>query len=260
MPFAGTAPPGGRVARPYSPAAAESVRRGGDDLTEVADERGRRLDAATGILAIVLWIVGFALPGAPPTADDPPADVTTFFVDHRGAILAGTFVAGLGSVAFLWFLGSLRSYLREAEGGLGRLSAAAFGGGVAAVTLLITSLTALSAGAFEVGGLGDDTVNRAMYDLATFLGYAGGFGFAVLLGAASCSAARSGALPPWLYWLGSVAAAAQLLSTIGLFVESGFFAEGGLFIVIAFLIAAVWAVAVSVVMMRYHRAPSPAAA
>ena len=119
-------------------------------------------------------------------------------------------------------------------------------------------MATLSAGAFEVGGLGDDTVNRAMYDLGTFLGFAAGFGFAVLLAAASCSAARSGALPPWLYWLGSVAAAAQVLSTIGLFVDSGFFAEGGFFVVIAFLIAAVWAVAVSVVMMRYHRPPAAA--
>jgi hypothetical protein len=224
----------------------------------MADERGRRADAATGIVAMILFIVGFALPGTPPKADDPPHEITAFFTDHRGAILAGSFIAGLGAVAFLWFLGSLRSYLREAEGGLGRLSAAAFGGGIAAAAVLIASVAALSAGAFEVGGLGDDTVNRAMYDLGTFLGFAAGFGFAVLLGAASCSAARSGALPPWLYWLGSVAAAAQLLSTVGLFAGSGFFAEGGVFVVIAFLIAAVWTVAVSVVMIRYHRPPAVA--
>jgi hypothetical protein len=224
----------------------------------MADERGRRADAATGIVAMILFIVGFALPGTPPKADDPPPEITAFFTDHRGGILAGSFIAGLGAVAFLWFLGSLRSYLREAEGGLGRLSAAAFGGGIAATAVLIASVAALSAGAFEVGGLGDDTVNRAMYDLGTFLGFAAGFGFAVLLGAASCSAARSGALPPWLYWLGSVAAAAQLLSTVGLFAGSGFFAEGGVFVVIAFLIAAVWTVAVSVVMIRYHRPPAVA--
>jgi hypothetical protein len=226
----------------------------------MADERGRRADAATGIIAMVLWIVGFALPGTPPAADDPPADVTSFLTDKRGAILASGFIVGLGAIFFLWFLGSLRSYLRDAEGGLGRLSAGAFGGGVAATALLVVAVAALSAAAFAVGGLGDDTVNKAMYDLSTFVGFAGGFGFAVLLGAASCSAARSGALPPWLYWLGSVAAAAQLLSTIGLFVDSGFFAEGGFFVVVAFLIAAVWTVAVSVVMMQYHRAPASRAA
>jgi hypothetical protein len=221
----------------------------------VADRRGRRADAATGIVAAILMVVGFALPGAPPKADDVPAEMTAFLTDHRGAILAGNFIAGIGVVAFLWFLGSLRSYLRAAEGGEGRLSAASFGGGVAATAVLIASLATLSAAAFEVGGLGDDTVNRALFDLAMFLGIAAGFGFAVVLGAASCSAARSGALPPWLYWLGSVAAGAQLLSTIGLFVDSGFFAEGGWFVVIAFLIAVVWLLSVSVLMMRRDGVP-----
>jgi hypothetical protein len=221
----------------------------------VADERGRRADAATGIVGAVLLMVGFALPGAPPKADDVPAEMTAFLTDHRGAILAGDFLAGLGIVALLWFLGSLRSYLRAAEGGEGRLSAASFGGGVAGAGLLLAALAVLSAAAFKVGGLGDDNLNRALFDLSTFLGFVPGFAFAVLLGAASCSAARSGALPPWLYWLGSVAAVAQLLSTIGLFVESGFFAEGGFFIVLAFLMAAVWVIAVSVVLIRRNGVP-----
>ena len=49
----------------------------------MADERGRRVDAATGIVAMVLWIVGFALPGVPPAADDTPADVTAMLTFLR---------------------------------------------------------------------------------------------------------------------------------------------------------------------------------
>src|SRR6185436_13569355 len=133
--------------------------------------------------AMVLITVGFLLPGAPPMADDSIRKITNFFVDNRDEILAGNALVALGAALLLWWLGSLRSYLRAGEGGEGRLSAAAFGGGVLGVALTLAL--------FDIGG-----------DLFAIAGV----GFAVLLGAASCSAARSGALPPWAYWFGSVAA------------------------------------------------------
>jgi hypothetical protein len=221
----------------------------------VADEKGRRFDAATGIAAVVLWLVGFSLPGDPPNADDTPQKVASFFSDNHGAILAGDFIVCLGSVAFLWFLGSLRSYLRSAEGGAGRLSAAGFGAGAVGTALLIATMCAFSAGALKVADLGDNNLTLALYQLSALLGAGAGFGFAVLLGAASCSGARSGSLPPWLYWLGSVAALAQLLTGLAMIVDSGFFAIGEPFALLAFLVAAVWLVAVSVLMMRRDGVP-----
>ena len=223
--------------------------------TSVADEKGRRLDAATGIVAVVFWLAGFLLPGAPPKVDDTTHQITSFFVDKRSELLAGDFLIALGCVAFLWWLGSLRSYLRSAEGGEGRLSAAAFGGGIAGVALLTAGVCVLSAAVFKVAGLGDLVVNRALFDTSGFLITAAGVGFAITLAAASCSAARSGALPPWLYWLGSVAAAIQLLTLIGLFAESGFFAGGGPVAFIGFFIAAIWIVATSVAIMRRGGVP-----
>jgi hypothetical protein len=77
----------------------------------------------------------------------------------------------------------------------------------------------------------------------------------VLLGAASCSAARSGALPPWAYWVGSVAAAAQLVSIAAIFASKGFFAAGGAMAFIAFFSAAAWVVAVSVLMIQRGGVP-----
>src|SRR5918912_403271 len=129
----------------------------------VADARGRRFDAATGIGFAVLTIVGFVLPGTPPKADDPTAKITTFFGDHRKEIIVGNFLLGLGAVLFLWFLGSLRSYLRAAEGGEGRLSAAAFGGGVAGTALLLAGAALFNGIAFKLadGQLPDPTTTRA---------------------------------------------------------------------------------------------------
>jgi hypothetical protein len=220
-----------------------------------ADAKGRRLDAATGIVAMALFVVGFLLPGAPPKADDPVPKITTFFVDHRSDILAGDALLALGAVFFLWWLGSLRSYLRAGEGGEGRLSAAAFGGGVLGTSLTIAGAAVLSGIVFKVAKLGDPLLNRAMFDVAGNLFATAGVGFAVLLGAAACSAARSGALPAWAYWLGTLAALAQLVSVAAIFASSGFLAGGGAIAPIAFFLAAIWVVAVSVLMMQRNGVP-----
>jgi len=220
-----------------------------------ADAKGRRLDAATGIVAMALFVVGFLLPGAPPKADDPVPKITTFFVDHRSDILAGDALLALGAVFFLWWLGSLRSYLRAGEGGEGRLSAAAVGGGVLGTTLTLAGAAVLSGIVFKVAKLGDPVLNRAIYDIGGDVFAIAGVGFTVLLGAAACSAARSGALPPWAYWFGSVAALAQLLSVAAIFASSGFLAAGGAMAPIAFLAAAIWVVAVSVLMIQRGGVP-----
>jgi hypothetical protein len=221
----------------------------------VADSKGRRLDAATGIVAMALFLVGFLLPGAPPKADDSIQKITSFYVDNRGEILAGNTLVALGGVFLLWWLGSLRSYLRAGEGGEGRLSAAAFGGGVLGVALTLGGAAIVSGTAFKVAKLGDQILNRALFDTGGDLFAIAGVGFTVLLGAAACSSARSGALPPWSYWLGTVAALAQLLSVAAIFASSGFFAAGGAMAFISFISAVVWVVAVSLLMMQRGGVP-----
>ena len=221
----------------------------------VADAKGRRFDAATGIVATVLITVGFFLPGAPPTADDSVVKVTNFFVDNRDAILAGNALIALGTAFFLWWLGSLRSYLRSGEGGEGRLSAAAFGGGILGLTLTLVGAALFSGTVFKVAEIGNPVLNRALFDIGGDFFAIAGAGFAVLLGAAACSAARSGSLPPWAYWLGSIAAVAQLVSVSAIFASSGFFAAGGAMGFIAFISAIIWIVAVSVLMIQRDGVP-----
>ena len=227
----------------------------------VADARGRRWDAATGIGFVVLGIIGFGLPGAPPTASDSNGEVVEFFTDKRDEILASDATVFVALVLFLWFLGSLRSYLRSAEGGEGRLSAAAFGGGVAGVALLAAGLCALNAGAFKADDLQQDpNLLRLMFDLSNALFGMSGVGFAVLFGAASCSAARSGALPAWLYWLGSVTAVVQMLGLATLFADGGALEAGGPLAFLGPILSFVWVAAASVVIMRRDGVPPVARA
>jgi hypothetical protein len=223
----------------------------------VADAKGRRFDAATGIGFAVLAVVALVLPGAPPKAGDSIEDIARFFTDNRSEVLTANLLLGVAAVLFLWFLGSLRSYLRAAEGGEGRLSAAAFGGGVAGIVLVLVAAALLSGIAFKLadGQAPEPTVTRALFDASSAVFAMVSFPFAVFFAAASCSAARSGALPPWAYWSGSAVAVLQLLGGLALVAKSGFFATGGAMGFIGPLVALLWVVAVSILMFRRNAVP-----
>jgi hypothetical protein len=215
-----------------------------------ADTKGRRLDAATGLVFAALFLVAFLLPGLPPKADDSTQKIAAFFTGHRGSILAGDYIFGVGSVFFLWFLGTVRAHLRAAEGGDGRLSSVAFGGGAVGIALILAGIAVFNGIAFKVAHLGDATLIRGLFDADNGLLTVSAFGFAAFFAAASCSAARSGAFAPWVYWSGSVVAVLQIVSGLALFAKSGFFAVGGALGLIAVLAALLWTAAISVVMIR----------
>lgn len=221
----------------------------------VADDRGRRVDAATGVLAAVLLLVGFFVQTKPPDPDDPVQKIAGYLSDHRDAILIGDFLIAVGSAVFIWFLGSLRSYLRAGEGGEGRLSAAAFLGGGVTAALLLAGAAAQSGLVLHSATLGDGGVVRVGFDTYNAMFTAGGAGLAVAIAGASCSAARSGALPASAYWGGSIVAGLQIASLAGLFEKSGFFAAGKGMALIAFLTASAWYIAVALMIIRRRGIP-----
>ena len=107
-------------------------------MSIIGGEGARRLDAATGIGFAVLAFVGLSVQGKPPRADDSIETIRSFF-EQRGAILAGDFLIGLACALFLWFLGSVRSYLSAHEGGDARLAHVAIGGGLVGTARILAS-------------------------------------------------------------------------------------------------------------------------
>lgn len=222
----------------------------------VADARGRRWDAATGIGFVVFAIVSLGLPGAPPMPNDPDSDVIDFFTDKRSELLASAALWFVAGIFFLWFLGSLRSYLRAGEGGEGRLSAAAFGGGVVGVAMISVSVCALAGPALNVAQHRPDVnLLRAFLDFSDDLAAMSGAGFVVFFAAAACSSARSGALPAWNYWFATLAAVLQLLGLVALFAKSGAFAFGGAVSFAAPVASILWILATSIVLVRREGVP-----
>src|SRR3989442_10413179 len=79
----------------------------------MGEDRWEKLAAATGIVFVVIVIVGSFIAGQPPKADDPINKITAFAIDKRFALLLGDYLSAVGVVFALWFFGSLRSYLHR---------------------------------------------------------------------------------------------------------------------------------------------------
>jgi hypothetical protein len=179
-------------------------------------QRWARYAPWAGVLAVVLWVVGFVVLGnAGFVAQDATAE--QFLAQYRangGPIIAGSYIFTLGTLAFVWFLGSLTSALRSAEGGAGRVASIAFGGGLA---LAVCAVLLPSGGVTVALSAGTMSANAA-----DALRYLPGLFFvglelfaAVLVGATGLIALRTAVLPRWFAWLSFLLAVILLIPPLG---------------------------------------------
>jgi len=223
------------------------------------DERGyERVAAATGVVAVVAFLIGFLAPGVPPLGSDPASKVQSFFVDKRTAILIGTLLVWVGTIFLLWFVGALRTHLRRHENDGGRLSALAFGGGVALMATILLGSFITAGLAYNVARTASPQIVKAFYDVGSVALLLTGPPSVVLLGAASLAILRRGALPVWLAWFGLAAAVIDLAAIAPVFSTSGIASPTGPAGFIAFGVSMLWLVATSVAL--YMRIGAPAGA
>ncbi|MDQ3876287.1 MAG: hypothetical protein M3322_12215 [Actinomycetota bacterium] len=186
------------------------------DRTEVSRgaEQWERLAPLTGIVAVVLWVVGAVLLFGPTDTDDAE-EILTAYREDDGRITAGGFIFQLGTLFFIWFLGSLRSRLSWAEGGLARRAAIAFGAGLATAIFLL-----LLPGPDMAGALSDDDnlsapMANALSTLTDAFFIAAELVAAVMLLATALVALQTGTLPRWLAWVSLVLALILVIPVIG---------------------------------------------
>src|SRR5919109_850799 len=199
----------------------------------------------SGVLFVVLIVVSFLVSGFDSVGtDDSTQEVVDFWSDNDGQQIASALIGALAMVPFLWFLGVLRSTLRLAEGGTGRLSATAYAGGIVIVGFSLVNSALQFAVADSVGDV-PPVVTQSMSVLYNdfFLGFP--VGFITLLIATALVLLRTRALPAWLGWFALVLGIAGFLGPIGFF---------------AFLVFLVWAAIVSVLLYQQGeptRTPPP---
>ncbi|HUG30065.1 MAG TPA: hypothetical protein VMQ65_06105 [Candidatus Limnocylindria bacterium] len=179
-------------------------------------QRWERYAPWTGVLAVVMWVVGFLVmvSSGMVAQDASPEEVLAHYQSNGGPVIAGSYVFMLGTLVFLWFLGSLVTSLRSAEGGVGSVASIAFGGGLA---MAVCALLLPSGGvtlALAAGTMTATSADALRHLPGVF--YIGVELFAtVLVAATGLVALRTAILPRVLAWVSLVLAVVLLIPPIG---------------------------------------------
>jgi hypothetical protein len=192
----------------------------------MSDRDWERLGAATGAFSVLLFIVGFGILPTPPDVDASATTIQTYYADEQDGIRASMVLLTAAVFFFIWFLGSLRSALRTAEGGTGRVSAIAFAGGLVTVGALFTLITLIAGAAFRPEEATPE-VTTALNDLAVVSGAPALAGVTALFAASAKVALRHGAFSSPIGWLLVLAALAQPFAVGAMLTDSGVFAGDG---------------------------------
>jgi hypothetical protein len=179
--------------------------------------RGERLTALTGVLAVVLWVLGLIVVNS--FSDKIPhhptdAQLLVWVKGNTNSILLGSWLFMLGCISFLWFANVLRSRLAAAEGGLTPYATIAFAGAVggAVFGMLVNagdvgsaidkdSISAATAGTFHNMG----NVFFVCAELMMILFFVG----------TAVAALRTHVLPKWWAWFAVLIAVVLVIGPIG---------------------------------------------
>ena len=187
------------------------------------DDRYVEYGAATGIVFVILAVVGFAVViPTPPDLNAPSQEWASYFLGHHNAIRAGIVILAAAFFFYIWFLGTLTSVLRIASG-TPRLPSIALIGGAIGGVLLLVGLSAQAVAAYRPQGV-DPLITRALADVFVMVGVAAIPAFTAFFAAIAIVLLRSGAFPAWLGWLTVVAAVVQPRAYGALFTKHGAFA------------------------------------
>jgi hypothetical protein len=212
------------------------------------DKKWDRWGAATGYLVFLLGMAGAAFERGAPPANAPVQETLVFFAQYRTELLAQSLMFVLSAGVYLWFFGSLRSFLAQAELGNGRLSSVTFGAGVIWAGLQMVFQGVQVALAMGAGGDLEPSLAGMMGDLTYALSVIAYVPMSVLLAAVAVVAFRTRAFPVWLSWLSALAAVINLSLSLGLVADSGPFVPGGILTYVIYLLTAVWLLAATTVM------------
>jgi Ca2+/Na+ antiporter len=214
------------------------------------EDRYARYGAATGIVFVVLLVVGLAIVTPEPPKLDASADEwATYFVDHKDAVNTGVVLATLALFFFIWFAGTLVSALRVAAGSP-RLPTIAFGGAILATAAFFVGLTAFAAAAHRPDEVSPE-LTRALNDVFVLSGVPAIAGLSALFAATALVILRSDLLPGWVGWLAGVTAVAQPLTFGALYTDTGAFAgDGALGLFVPFLAGLATILVLSIVLVQ----------
>ena len=214
------------------------------------DARWTRYGGIAGLLYVVVAVVAGTLTGVPPTTEASDDVFKEFFIEKNDLLVAQAWMYALAAPLLLLFALAVRVILRKSDtvGNLGDLFLV---GITVIVGLLLVAMAMQIVIARAADRLDADTVRVFGAGFGLVLIAMWGFVMAAIALAYAIGAFTDGVLPRWTAWLAIVAAIANVVGTVGVFVGSGPFSIEGAFTAWApALSVTVWVVGTSIALLR----------
>lgn len=163
-----------------------------------------RLGALSGVLFVVLSLLGAFLYPEQPRSDSPAAVTLAWVHEHRVALQAGMIISLFAAAALVWFIGHVRTLIGdEGERSL-KVGAVVLAGGVAVAIMSALAVMPTAILAFmdaQPAGLHDASLVRMLGDLNTVFFSAVSVMSVVFLAALGAAMLDRQLPAPWLGWL-----------------------------------------------------------
>lgn len=219
-----------------------------------------RTGGIAAIVSAVCFLLANALLGSPPLGDDSLPKITAFLADKHDTFRASLFLAALALAGFLVFLGVIVALVRSREGAFSPHASIGALTGVATITGVMVSLSAVGAAAFRAGPAGNTQAVRALFDVSNELGTVVNATGAVSILVLTLGVRRYALLPSWAVIIGFVAAGLTLIGLFGVLSDSGAFVPGGVLAgLLPALAAMVWQLSWGIGLLRARGQDLPAA-
>jgi hypothetical protein len=209
---------------------------------------------ASGILFVVLVIVGFLVIGTFPAVDDPAEEFAAFYVDDRGRIIAGALILAAALYFFIWFAAALAARIRDL--GEPRPAAAVVAGGIGFVALALAATGMLAALAHTTAEeVIDPALIKGLDALVSGVDILSVVPLAALVFAFGVAALRTGMVPSW-FGLTSLAVSLIVLLSATTWARDGFWGPYGGYFMIALIVFLAWVVVASALLIARPPAAS----
>lgn len=227
-----------------------------DVAIDLAEPRWQSLGAATGTVAVVLFIISFALAGAGPKTSDSVQKIVAYNVDHRARILTSTYLGMLGLAFFMWFVGTLRGALSRVADVGAELSGILFGAGMVLTAMVMVELTLAAALAYRLPNDYSGSSVRAVFDVYNILNVVVGFPAAVFLVSGGLITLRRRMGASWLGVSGLAIGIFQVFAAAAYRNFDGALSPTGALTPIGFVLFIAWVLAASIWLTSRLRTPA----
>jgi len=178
----------------------------------------------SGIVFVVLFIVGRIIYGSQPKVGSSADKLVSFYDGDRTRILIAAVILGINVLNLMWFAAALSTELRDAGKGGWATAATASSAALGAVFFVLIALNA--ALAYSIAGTHNNQITSGLNDLSWVLMVIASFPAAMLIMAGTFGFQRAGIISN-AYFGAGVAAVVLVLAGGTTWAGSGFWAADG---------------------------------